>query len=64
MHYQQIMKKLFEQSFSKPVSSKIVIKILLVLIIILSYVAGFYHSSWQVEVQKNQQLQSKVLPLE
>lgn len=57
------MKKLFEQSFPKPVSSKIVIRILLGIIIVLAFIAGFYHSSWKVEVKKNIQLQSQLLPI-
>jgi len=44
------MKELILKTLPKPVSSKKMIRFLLLVIIILTYLAGYYHSLWQLEV--------------
>lgn len=41
----------------QPISPLLLTRILMVLIVLLAFVAGYYHSAWQVELQKNNQLQ-------
>lgn len=40
----------------QPVSPQILIRTLVVLLVILAFAAGYYHSLWQTEVMKNEQL--------
>jgi len=47
------MKELIQKTMPKPVSSKKIIRFLIVVIIILTYLAGYYHSLWQLEVKKS-----------
>ena len=37
----------------QPTSAKNLIRFLVGVIIVLTYLAGYYHSLWQVEMQKN-----------
>lgn len=40
----------------QPTSPKNFIRFLVGVIIVLTYLAGYYHSLWQVETQKNESL--------
>jgi len=46
------IKKILEPGFPQPVEPKIIIRLLLVVIILLAYLAGYYHSLWQLETKK------------
>ncbi len=48
----QTIKKILEPSFPQPVEPKIIIRLLLVVIVLLAYLAGYYHSLWQLETKK------------
>lgn len=44
----------------QPLTPKKLIRVLMVLIIGLTFLAGYYHSAWQLEVQRNAQLQENL----
>lgn len=46
------MKKLFKKTFPQPIKPEILVRVLVAIIVILTYIAGYYHSLWQVELKK------------
>ncbi len=44
----------------QPVTPKVLIRILVLIIIVLTFLTGYYHSAWQVEQQKNTQLENNL----
>ncbi len=52
------MKKIFTQTLPQPLSPKVIIRVLLVVIIGLAYLAGYYHSLWQLQNKKIDNLEN------
>jgi hypothetical protein len=44
----------------QPVSPQFFIRILVLVIIVLTFLAGYYHSAWRLEQEKNSQLETRL----
>ncbi|HEX9817541.1 MAG TPA: hypothetical protein VGA89_01445 [Patescibacteria group bacterium] len=44
----------------QPLEPRLVIRGLVIIIVALAFLAGYYHSAWQVEQQKNAQLETSI----
>jgi hypothetical protein len=53
------MKFMFDK-LPQPLEPRLVIRGLVIIIVALAFLAGYYHSAWQVEQQKNAQLETSI----
>lgn len=44
-------------TLTQPIPPTLLIRILVLIILVLSYLAGYYHSAWRAESDKNAQLE-------